>query len=160
MFIETERFGNFDLKDGRIIHFPLGIPGFEELHLFIILEISESRPLYWLQSVENKYIALPVIIPFDFVDDYYIDVRENELMELKIEDKNDLLVMNVVVIPEKIQNMTVNLASPIIINAREGLGKQIIVDAKELPVRYPIYTAIMERMKGGASNAGSIEKNG
>ena len=57
MFIETERFGNFDSEDVRIIDFPVGLPGFEEFRKFIILEIPQTKPLYWLQSVENKYIA-------------------------------------------------------------------------------------------------------
>ena len=57
MFIESERFGNFDSEDVRIIDFPVGLPGFEEFRKFIILEIPQTKPLYWLQSVENKYIA-------------------------------------------------------------------------------------------------------
>lgn len=160
MFIETAKFGDFDIKDGRIIDFPIGIPGFEDLHKFIILEINESKPLFWLQSVESKFISLPVIIPFEFLDDYFIEIRDSELGELKIEDKNDLLIMNVVVIPDQIQNMTVNLAAPIIINAKIGVGKQIIIDAKELPVRYPIYKTIMEKLRGGNTDAGTVAKNG
>lgn len=160
MFIETERFGNFDSEDVRIIDFPVGLPGFEELKKFIILEISETKPLYWLQSAEDKYIALPVIIPFEFIDDYYIDIRDSELGELDIQDQNDLLILNVVVVPEDMKKMTANLAAPIIINTRAGKGKQIIIDAAELPIRYPIYDAIINKLKGGAKDAGAVEKRG
>ncbi len=159
MFIETERFGNFELKDSKVIDFPLGIPGFEELHKFIILEIGETKPLYWLHSTENKYISLPVLIPFNFVEDYFIQIRDNEMEELNIENKNDLLIVNVVVIPEDVTKMTVNLAAPIIINVRSGIGKQIIIDASDLPIRYPIYEAVMKSLKGGNTNAGSVEKS-
>jgi flagellar assembly factor FliW len=160
MFIETERFGNFDSEDVRIIDFPVGLPGFEEFRKFIILEIPQTKPLYWLQSVENKYIALPVIIPFEFIEDYYIDIRDTELGEFEIQDQNDLLILNVVVVPGDIKKMTVNLAAPIIINTKGGKGKQIIIDAAELPIRYPIYDAIVKKLKGGAEDAGADEKRG
>lgn len=161
MLIDTERFGSFDTKDSKLVNFPQGLPGFEDLHQFIILEVPQTKPIYWLQSTENKYIALPVILSFEIMDDYYIDIRENELEELMVESQNDLLVMNVVVIPEKIEEMTVNLAAPIIINAVRGIGKQIIIDAKTMPIRWPVYEAIMKSLdKGGEQDAGVVEENG
>lgn len=161
MLIDTDRFGTFDTKDSKLIEFPQGLPGFEDLRYFIILEIGHTRPIYWLQSTENKYIALPVILTFEILEDYYIDIRDNELEELNVESQNDLLIMNVVVIPEAIEKMTVNLAAPIVINAVRGVGKQIIVDAKTMPIRKPIYEEIMKSLvKGGQVDAGSVEKNG
>lgn len=160
MYIETERFGNFELADSKVITFPRGIPGFEELRKFIILEIADSRPLLWLQSVENKYIALPMIVAFDFIEDFYIGLRDSELEELDIEDESDLLVTNIVVIPEDIRKMTVNLAAPVVINVKRGIGKQIIIDAEELPTRYPIYEPIMNFLKGGRKDAGTVQENG
>ena len=161
MLIDTDRFGTFDTKDSKLIEFPQGLPGFEDLHNFIILEVGQTKPIYWLQSTENKYIALPVILTFEILDDYYIDIRDNELEELFVESQNDLLIMNVVVIPDPIEKMTVNLAAPIVINAMKGIGKQIIVDAKTMPIRMPIYEAIMKNIaKEGENNAGAVEKNG
>lgn len=160
MLIDTDRFGSFDTKDSKLIEFPSGIPGFEELHNFIILEISQTKPIYWLQSTENKYIALPVILTFEILEDYYIDIRENELEDLFVESQNDLLVMNVVVIPEKVEDITVNLAAPIVINTRRGVGKQIIVDAQALPIRWPVYEAIMKSLqKGGEQDAGAVQES-
>ncbi len=159
MLIETARFGEFDLNDSKIIDFPNGIPGFEELHKFIILEINETKPLYWLQSTENKYICLPVVIPFELLEDYYIEIRENELKDLEVDHNNDLLILNVVVIPETIEKMTVNLAAPIIINLKLGAGKQIVIDAADLPVRFPIYDAVMRKLKGGEADAGSVTQS-
>jgi len=156
MLIETARFGDFELNESKLIEFPSGIPGFEELKSFIILEINETKPLYWLQSTQNKHISLPVIIPFELLDDYYIEIRENELEGLHIKDKNDLLILNVVVVPEKLPEMTANLAAPIIVNLKDGLGKQLLIDAAELPLKYPIYDAIRKKLQGGASDVGAI----
>ncbi|MDL2224962.1 flagellar assembly protein FliW [Eubacteriales bacterium OttesenSCG-928-M02] len=160
MVIETDRFGEIDLADKKVIEFPGGLPGFEELNQFIILEVTESKPLYWLQSIQDAYIALPVVIPFEFMDDYFIEIRDAELEELEIENNGDLLVLNVVTVPEEVHSMTANLAAPIIINTRTGVGRQIIIDARELPIRYPIFELIIKKLKGGEADAGSVAEEG
>jgi len=80
--------------------------------------------------------------------------------DLFVESQNDLLVMNVVVIPEKVEKMTVNLAAPIVINAKRGIGKQIIIDAQALSIRLPVYESIMKSIQGGKKDAGAVQKNG
>ena len=159
MIVDTARFGSFDTKDSKLIDFPNGLPGFEELHKFIILEVSDTWPIYWLQSTDNEYIALPVIVSFEILDDYNIYIKENELEGLYVESKNDLLILNVAVIPQNIQDMTINLAAPIVINVKRGIGKQIIIDAKELPIRFPGYEAVMKSVKGGKGDAGALTEN-
>jgi flagellar assembly factor FliW len=154
MLVET-RFGTSETNEKKIISFPSGLPGFEELHQFIIIEAGNTKPIYWLQSTENKHIALPVIISFAVLSDYNINIRENELKDLFVEDKNDLLILNVVVIPEEVEKMTVNLAAPLVINAKRGIGKQIIIDAAELPLRFPIYEALKKSLQGGDKDAGA-----
>ncbi len=159
MYIETERFGSFKMDKSKSVHLPAGLPGFEDLRTFIIIKNEETQPLYWLQSTENKYIALPVVVPFELVDDYTIQIRDDELRELKVECQDDLLITNVVVIPEDITQMTVNLAAPIVINAKLGTGKQIIIDSKEMPMRFPIYDALMTFLKEGNKHAGTVTEN-
>lgn len=159
MIIDTERFGSFDTADSKIIEFPWGMPGFEELHKFIIVEVSNTWPVYWLQSTENKHIALPVIVSFEILEDYNIYIKENELEGLYVESKNDLLLLNVVVIPQEIKDMTINLAAPVVINVKQGIGKQIIIDAKELPIKFPGFEVVMKRAKGGKKDACTVSEN-
>lgn len=160
MIIETERFGSIDMDNCRVLHFAQGLPGFEELKEFVILEADESKPLYWLQSTENMHICLPVIIPFELMDDYFIEIRDNELSELGISNESDLLLMNVVVIPTEFEKMTANMAAPLVVNAKLGIGKQIIIDSKDLSVRYPIYDIIMQKLKGVEADVGAVSKEG
>lgn len=159
MIIESERFGQMDLKENKIFDFPSGIPGFEDLHKFVILEMEQTKPIYWMQSTENKYIALPVINPFEIIEDYYVIIKDTEVMELNIENENDLMILNVLVIPSDIKQMTANLAAPIIINARTGTGKQIFIDASELPIRFPVYDSIMTALKGGKASVGAVQES-
>lgn len=158
MNVETDRFGTFDIKDNKVIEFPWGLPGFEDLKKYIILEVSDTKPIYWLQSTENKFIALPVIVSFELLSDYNIYIKENELEGLYVESKNDLLILNVMVIPQDVKDMTINLAAPIVINVKHGIGKQIIIDAKELPIRYPGYEVVMKGRKEG-KDAGTVTES-
>jgi flagellar assembly factor FliW len=102
MLIET-RFGTSEADEKKIIRFPSGLPGFENLREFIIIEVGNTKPIYWLQSTEDKQIALPVIISFAILDDYDINIRENELEGLYVESQNDLLILNVVVFPDDVK---------------------------------------------------------
>ncbi len=160
MKVVTDRFGDFELEEKNKIVFHSGLPGFEDLREFIILKILDTKPIYWLQSIENKYISLPVIIPFEIFEDYCIEIDENEAENLKIESQNDLLIMNVVVIPDDITKMTVNMVAPIIINAKAGIGKQMIIDARDLSVRQPVYSHILKVLGGGDEDARSDKKKG
>lgn len=159
MFVETERFGAFEMEESKKLVFPSGLPGFEDMQDFVIIRNESTYPIYWLQSLESKYIALPVIMLFGIVEDYSVQLRDDDLRELSVESQDDLLVMNVVVIPEDITRMTANLAAPIIINARAGLGRQVIIDVRELPMRYPIYDAVMNAIKGGDPDAGTVTES-
>lgn len=160
MIVKTDKFGEFELEDNNKIIFSSGLPGFEELREFIVLKIIDTKPIYWLQSIENKYISLPVIIPFEIFEDYCIEIDETETNDLNIENQNDILIMNVVVIPEDIKKMTANLAAPIIINAKLGIGKQLLIDARDLSVRHPVYDEVMKALTGGDVDVSTDKKEG
>lgn len=158
MLIKTDRFGDLELEKVQIINFPSGLPGFEDLHDFLILDIEETKPIYWLQSVENKYISLPVVNPFEIFGDYSVDINDDDIAELNIDSQMDLQLVHVVVIPVDMTEMTANMVAPIVINSKLGIGKQTIIDSKDLLVRQPIYIDVMKTLIGGKSDAGSIEK--
>jgi flagellar assembly factor FliW len=51
MKIATLRFGELDFEENVVYHFPDGLPGFEELHDFIMMNDNDSEPLKWLLSL-------------------------------------------------------------------------------------------------------------
>ena len=54
-------------------------------------------------------------------------------------DENDLAVLVVVTVPpENPSLMTANLQGPIIVNARNRRGKQLVLAASDYPDRYPL----------------------
>jgi flagellar assembly factor FliW len=147
MKIMTDRFGEFIVDDNKIVTFPYGMIGFENIREFIILEIDPYKPIYWLHSIKNKSLYFPAIIPFEFYMGYSVDITDSDISELKIDSPKHVLLMNIVNIPEDKSKMTVNLVSPIIINVMCGLGKQITLtnQPRENFSIYKIYQRLQNR---------------
>lgn len=128
MKINTAYFGQVEIEDSEIINFPEGLPAFEHLKQFIILDAEEEIAFRWLQSLEDENIAFVIINPFLFKFDYEFKLSDHVLEKLKIESEADVAVYSIVVIPEKMEDITANLLAPVVINVREKLGKQIVLE--------------------------------
>lgn len=161
MLLNTIRFGKINIDDRSVLSFPNGIYGFTELTKFAIVNCKETMPIYWLQSVEEGDVSLPVIDPFIIKHDYVIDVDDKELKAIKVEQEEDVIVYNVVVMPKDISKITVNLVAPILINTKNNLAKQVILSMEQdSEVKYPAFKPLMDYYKEVAKNAGINKKGG
>ena len=153
MVVETKWFGTIDISEDKIITFDMGIMGFEDYKKFTIIYDSErdnGREVVWLQSVDDKNFALPVMNP-DIVYKGYDPVVEDELLTSIGDDilNAPLMVFVTLTVGRDIKKMTCNLKAPIIINADTRKGCQLIADNDEYPVKYPIYDIISAASKKG-----------
>jgi flagellar assembly factor FliW len=63
-FFETKNFGRLDYAPESAIEFPRGLPGFEERRLFLAIQLEQTNPLVFLQSLEDPdlcFITAPVL---------------------------------------------------------------------------------------------------
>ncbi|NMA66510.1 MAG: flagellar assembly protein FliW [Clostridiaceae bacterium] len=141
MQLETAYFGVVELNERDFILFPEGIPGFEEYKKFALIGNDEtvSSSFFFLQSVENKDLCFVVTDPFMVYANYEVNVDDEDVELLQITDPNSVMTLAIVVIPEDIKQMRVNLKAPVIINIEKKLGKQIIQKDESLPVRYYLH---------------------
>ncbi len=140
MILNTRNFGEIDINEDKIINFPDGILAFEDNKRFIIINNEdESNPFEWLQSIDDTDLAFVIINPFIFKKDYDINIPEKVVNKLKIESEKDVLIYSIIVVPEDINNITANLAGPIIININEKLGKQIVLEDKRYNSKHRIF---------------------
>jgi FliW protein. len=138
MNIETKNFGLVSYNEEDVLHFDDGIPGFEGLKSFILLSVDEYTPFKWLQSLDDTDIAFVIIDPKVVVKDYEVEIDEDIVKLLEIKDLNHILVFAIVVIQEEIEKMTANLKAPIIINAENNKGMQILLDNDQYMIKHPI----------------------
>jgi len=159
MQIETIRFGTVEIDESKLITFSNGIPGLEEYCKFALLQFEESYPIIWMQSVDEGGICLPVLDTYAVLTGYVFDIDDEDVREIEISGPQDLHVVSVLVIPDELQQMTVNLAAPIIINTVTGKAKQIVLSGSDYNVRAPIFQDICRALaKEGGADAGTVTK--
>ena len=158
MQLDTIRFGSIEVDETKLITFDEGIPGLEEYSEYALLQFEESYPIIWLQSVDERGVCLPVLDTFAVLTGYVFDIDDDDVRILELSGPEDLHVVSVLVIPDEIQKMTVNLAAPIIINTITGKAKQIMLSGSEYNVRSPIFQDICKVIVGeeGDADAGSF----
>jgi len=159
MLLKTKHFGEIDVPEEKFIEFAEGLPGFEQLHRFTIIDSSEENsPFKWLQSVDDPDIAFAVANPFLIVKDYDFELSEDDVKRLSIENAEDVAVYSVIVVPDKIEKMSMNLKAPIIINSRNKSGAQVILDTDKYTVRHYILEELRRQEVG--AGACTNEKKG
>jgi len=149
MKILTAHFGEVEIDDNNILFFEKGLPGLVEDKRYALLSNEDSRPISWLQSLDHQEISLPVIDPFSVCPDYSFDISAEDVDNLKIEQVKDVYVISVLVIPQNVNAMTINLSAPIIINVQNKKGCQIILDDRKYRVRVPVSELIGKLKKDG-----------
>ena len=145
--IKTRPFGEIELEERQIIDFPDGIPGFDYVRKFVLLDtMDENSPLKWLQSYDEPDLAFVIIRPIDFMREYELAVSMSDLEAVGAEGAEKLLVFAIVTIPTNPSDMTANLQGPVIINPEKRLGRQVI----SLSDKYSVKHRILDEMKKAA----------
>lgn len=147
MNINTKIFGEIGVDESKIITFPSGIIGFPDLKQFLLIHDEEKKDntISWLQSIEEPAFAMPVVDPLHILGNYNPMVEDELLSNLGELDENEMLVVVTITVPQDITKMTVNLAAPIVVNAKNKKAVQIIIDEPEYKVKYPIYDILKSK---------------
>lgn len=125
----TVRFGEIDLTAEDIITMPEGILGFPQSTSFVLIQHKEGSPFRWLQSLDQPEIAFLVVDPAIYVADYTPEMPEDDARELQLDEDTPQLVYTIVTIPRgKPEELTLNLAGPIVINAASRKARQVVLE--------------------------------
>lgn len=130
MKIPTSRFGTLDLDENTFIHFPWGIPGFESLKRYVLLEHRQG-PFQWLQAVDDPDVAFLTAPPEVFGITYTITPDATQPIGSPAPDELAVLVM-VIVDAEK-NTPRAHIAGPILCNAETRTAFQWLIDSREVP---------------------------
>lgn len=142
MKAKTRVFGEIEIADDKIIKMEKGMIGFPNLTHFALIFDEEKKDkkfkIMWLQSMDDGDIAFPVMDPMHFIEDYHPTVNEEIIAPLgEITEDNTYLLVTVTV-PKKVEDFSVNLKAPIVINMDTNKGAQIITE-DDYSVKYKIY---------------------
>jgi flagellar assembly factor FliW len=132
--VPTQRFGVVERPTADVITFPSGIYGFELQLRWLMLGDREHGGLYWLQNVEDPELSLSVVDPREFVSDYSLHVRRDQLCSI-LSDSEQLIV--VCVLTEYERKLCLNLRNPIVVNPQTRVGRQVVA-LDDRPLQFPL----------------------
>ncbi|MBD5639170.1 flagellar assembly protein FliW [Clostridium botulinum] len=139
MELNTKYHGCIEYEEKDVIYFEKGIPGFEELNKFIIFPVEDNDVFSVFHSIEKEDMGIIVTSPFSIEKDYEIQLEEEQIKNLKLQDEKDTLVLNTVTLSSDIDKITANLRAPIVINIKEKIGEQIIINSDKYKVKHPLF---------------------
>lgn len=139
MEITSSIHGKFLYEENEIINFPKGIPGFENLKKYIIKDFLEDSPFRLLQSIEDSELGFVIISPFEILEDYEIKISEEITKKLKIVEEKEVLLYSIVSLNSDMKKITANLKGPLVINTKNNMGEQYILDKDIYNIRERIF---------------------
>ena len=145
MHVVTKVFGDIDISDDKVVTLDKGIIGFPDLKSFAIIydESKVDSGVSWFQSLDEPAFAMPVVDPLVVIGRYDPAVAEKDIAALNITSEDDILVLVTMTIPkDRIEDMTVNLKAPIIINSVNRKGCQVILDDSSYEIKHRIYESL------------------
>ncbi len=136
--VESSRFGSIQVDAGAVIEFPEGLIGLGGSRYALIADKPQA-PFLWLQSLDDPGLALPVTNPHDFFADFAVEVVDEDAERLSMDAATAMDVYVTVRAAPTLEDFTVNLKAPILVNA--GKAWQVINQAPGCELRVPLFTA-------------------
>lgn len=134
--VDLPRFGTCTYNESEIFVFPWGLPGFESLRSFVVLQLETQDQILWLQSLDDPSIALPLGDPWTFFPDYDPKLPGFARLSLDIQAAEDFTLLAVMVGTDGGPTF-MNLMAPIVVNLKSRIARQV-------PLETSRYTVAME----------------
>jgi flagellar assembly factor FliW len=138
MKLKTLHFGEIEVADETEWTFLHGIPGFEHLTQFTIVQQAEHLPFSYLQSLEEGAISFIITNPFLVYPEYEFELPDFAQEELAISEDAELAIWSIVTLKDDVEGATINLLAPIVLNAEKRRGKQIILHDSSYTTKHPL----------------------
>ena len=144
MQIKSTRFGEFDVPEDLVVQFPEGLPGFEDQKQFAFLPYTvdeDNSPFAYMQSVQDPDLTLLLADPFLFFKHYNLEMNDEDAAQLGLSDSEETAgVYGVVSVPrDRMDQMTVNLVAPIVVNWKEQKGMQVILNRSPYSTKHRLF---------------------
>ena len=137
--INTTRFGELEVENDAIIKMSRGLLGFEQNTEYVLIQHRPDTSFRWMQSTQNAALAFVVVDPGVFIDGFDFDLSDGDAEKLELSNAEEALILVVVTIGKNGQETTANLAAPIVINSRNLVSMQVILQDSEYNVKEPIF---------------------
>ena len=138
MVVKTKFFGELEISEKDIIIFDEGLPGFQDMHRYAVINDEDNPYISYLQSLEKSNICFIMIPPVFALKDYDIEISDSTVKKLGIEKPEDVKLYAILTIPGSFKDATANLKAPIVVNVNNNKAVQEILDDERYGIRHRI----------------------
>lgn len=139
MDIQTRTFGTIEIDERRVVRLTEPMLGFPELRRFAVLEPDPESPFKWFQSLDRADVCFLITDPAVFFSDYRVEIPATRLSDLELDSDGDAAVAVILNARGDLADTTANLLAPLLFNTRKGLGRQVVLEGSQHPVRAPLF---------------------
>lgn len=139
MNVKTTRFGEIEVPEECIIHFAGGVPGFPNDENYALFPYEPDSPFSIMQSITDPNLTFLLADPYRFYNDYAFELDDQLAAELGFSAENPPHVYTVATMRDTLEQMTVNLLAPIVINWVKRTGVQIVIENKYYSVQQLLF---------------------
>jgi flagellar assembly factor FliW len=141
--VDLPRFGSCTYNEADIFVFPWGLPGFDGLRAFIVLQLETQDQILWLQSLDDLSVALPLGDPWTFFPDYDPKLPAFARLSLDLGNADDFTIMAVMVGTDGGPTF-MNLMAPLVLNLKNRIARQVPLEGSGYTVamKIPVPEAI------------------
>lgn len=131
------RFGEFESDPRNVVHFPAGLPGFEQCHGFVVLSSMDMAPVQCLHAIDGPPASFLVVDPRMVLPEYRTILAAPDRERLGVSSDETLLWLAIVTVQDD-GRASANLRAPIVINPSRMVGFQVMPYDSLYPVRHPL----------------------
>ena len=146
MKLNTKNFGTIEFDETKKIVFEKGIPGFRELHAYIIIEDEDEESVFaYLQSIEDGTVSFIITNPHYFDETYTIEIKNEYVKQLGDGTSEDFSLFAIVTVTNTFETATLNLVAPLVIHNEAKKGMQVILENTKYTTRHKLVDLIERR---------------
>jgi flagellar assembly factor FliW len=132
----SSRFGTIETSAEEVIEFPRGLIGLGGLQ-YTLIDRNPGSGFRWLHSLEDPYLALPVVDPRRFFHPFVLDLSAEDRERIGAPDPADTQVYVTVRTAPNPADTLVNLRAPLVV--WDHRGHQVINTAPGAELRVPLF---------------------
>jgi len=123
------------------VTFPDGLLGLPNCQHFVLAPYKPTdgsvSPFFLLRCQDDSSVSLPVLDPRLLLSDYRLPLAADVLAYLEANTDGELSTLAIVTLRDQLEDITMNLRGPLVMNLNSQLGLQLVVE--QFPVRYPLF---------------------
>lgn len=123
-----------------MIHFPEGIPGFEDTKDYVLYADEDVPFIMTLQAATAKHPSFVAVDPYCVLTDYEPILAETDKRFFQVGHTEELRFLLMAILTDNIQDSVVNLKSPIVIHPEKNRAKQVILENSDYPIRFHLFS--------------------